>query len=186
MNTVKVTLTEDKGAPAALRSIAEQESQAREDHKKAKAIYDEAVRDQLNPPAEKDGTDFGKIVQAARQHLDDCESRWQRWLKHLREFDRSVSEDKRDVSEAITKDVAQKTFFHAAVALNQAMENFITRAMTDIAATDKNEQALFAKLGKGLKEAMVNAVRSSIQENYLPKYVLESIEEGNLCASPAK
>lgn len=165
--------TEDRGAPAALRVIAEQEAEARKDHSAAKTALDDAISNQLLNP---DDELANKKVENARSHLDDCEKRWHRWLKHLREFDKSVSEDKRDAEESITRTEGKKYFFHAAIAMRQAMENTISRLYTDLLGC-KTEQEMHKISYRDFNESMFNAVKAALVENHLPIWAKEAIEE---------
>lgn len=173
LKTLIQSQADDKGAPAALREIAAQERISRQDHAAAKASLDDAIANQLLNPEDESGN---KRVENARVHLEDVEKRWQRWLKHLREFDKAVDSDKRDAEESITKAEGKKVFFHAAIAMRQAMENTISRLYPDLLGC-KSEQEMHKVSYRDFNESMLNSIKAALVENHLPAWAKEAIEE---------
>ncbi len=174
MKPDKVTLTDahEKGTAPALRVIAEQEAESRKDHAAAKAGLDDAISNQLINPDDEHGN---TRVQNARNHLDDVEKRWQRWLKHLREFDKAVDPSKRDADEKITKAEGIKLFQMMAIYGNNAYQTFGTRMITEIREA-RNEQEAWKNTGEILVESLINSIKTAVSEAHLPPWSLEAVE----------
>jgi len=170
----KANLQDDheKGTPAALRVIAEQEAESRKDHASAKAGLDEAIANQLLNPDDEHGN---TRVQNARNHLDDVEKRWQRWLKHLREFDKAVDPSKRDAEEKISKSEAIQLCKMITIYGNNAYQSFGTRFITE-ARNAKNEQEAWTICGEAFVESLLGSIKVAVSEAHLPPYALEAVE----------
>ncbi len=176
MKPTAPTQQDDKGAPAALRWLADREQAGRLNVEKLETSYNEALALELEAPPEMDGVDFLARSKAIKNHLDAAVQDHLKLAKALREFDKSVDISKRDSSEAITREDGERVFSMASIYMNQAAENYLTRVIPSIREA-RSDQDAFEIAGKVLKESITNAFTAAVSEGQLPPWALKSVEE---------
>jgi hypothetical protein len=165
------------GAASALAYISQQELTCRQDVLRLKQELDKAMDEQRTQPPEKDGFDFDKAVGIARRNLDDAEDRHFKFLKNLREFDKSVAPDKRDASESITQSEGVKVFGMMAIYLRTANESFIDGLSQSILEECKTPEDIHRMIATKLRENVVNSVTGAIRETHLPAWTIKAVED---------
>lgn len=169
-------VTHESGAPSALKWIAEQEVSCRAEVDHCKRMLDEAIRDEIDNPPEKDGTDYTRLVEIARRNLGDATDRVQKWQKSLRDFDRSITPERRDSTERITREEGEKQASMLAIAIREAAERLITGLCQDV-LNCKRPEDVHLMLAEKLRESFRGAIDSACREGHLPGWYRAAIGE---------
>lgn len=174
---IKATLTvkEEKGTPAALSFLAERELAARQNIRELANIYDKEFALTKNATPEMDGIDFMARANSAKEALTKAEVAHQKQAQALREMDRVVDPSKRDAEEKISKADGIRAFSMGAIYINNALQTFGTRAITEIREA-RTEQEAWKKTGDILTESLINSFKVAIAEAHLPSWSLEAVE----------
>ncbi len=164
------------GAPSALSYIAEKEALARKDLESAEMILREALSDQLDHPADKDGIDFDERVKVADSQRDMAYSRWAAWAEKLHKFDKSVAPEKRSASENMTRDEVRNFIFLLAIHERSALQQMMTSYCDKVLSCKLPEDAL-SLLDKQFIDCKRNAYLTAKQEGQLPEWAVEAFED---------
>lgn len=175
---IKATLTQpdlEKGTAPALRFLESREFAERANIERLEKAY-ESERDMaLSAPPEMDGVDFMARANNVKKTLDAAIESHLKISKALREMDRVVDPSKRDADEKITKAEGIRAFSMGAIYINNALQTFGTRAITEIREA-RNEQEAWKKTGEILVESLLNSFKVAISEAHLPSWSLEAVE----------
>lgn len=169
-------IPKETGAPAALRAIEIEEANARAHRDECEKVYLNACRDAQTKPMEKDGTDWDRMEAVAKRHLDDAESRLNALRKLLLTYDKSVTPEKRDSTERITREQGERLFSMISIYLLQNTEAFITSFCQDVLSC-KTPADVHKLSADKLRECLSNSVDSGIRESHLPAWVRAPFEE---------
>jgi hypothetical protein len=164
------------GAAAALVRVAQWEADAADAVNAARRALDLALHNAATRPPESDGEDYEKRIREAKIQLEDAEDRALKWLKQLRDFDKSVAPEKRDSSESIKREEGIHLLRHVAVYLRVGLEGLITGLCGEVLACRKPED-VHLMLANKMRENMVGAVENGVREQHLPKWVADAIGE---------
>lgn len=165
------------GAAAALAWIAEREAASRADIVRLERDLEEAIKDQREQPASKDGHDFDHAVRVAQANLDDAMRRQFQYLKSLREFDRSVAPEKRDSSESITREEGTKLFQMAAIYLRTAGEDLISNIAQSVLEECETPEDVYKLFAPKFRECVTNSINGAIRESHIPSWIGKAVEE---------
>ena len=170
------------GAASALAWISKQEAACRKRYEECAHTLEELTAERNGerdlPPA-RDGaeaTDYDELIRKARSDLDDAEARVQRWQKGLREYDKSVSEEKRDSTEKMTREEVERFFKMLCITENSLTEDFITRFCQGVLEL-QNAQDVYAFAAQSLRDCKRNAIEAAIGLGHLPLWLKTTIEE---------
>jgi hypothetical protein len=168
--------TATTGAPSALSYIAEKEAKARVELESAEMILREALSDELDPPADKDGIDFTERVKVARSQRDMAFDRWEGWADKLHKFDKSVAPEKRSASENMTRDEVRNFVFLLAIHNRSAFQQFLT-SYSDKVLSCRTSEDVCALISPQLDECTKNAYLTAKHEGQMPEWAVEAFED---------
>lgn len=167
------------GSADALRWIARQEKEAREEVEHWSTALKEAQQDAFdNPVADggaTDGMDYREQVKIARANLDDAESRAIKWQKMLKDFDKIVPEGKRDTTEKVNRDDLERWLRMLAVSLRSGGEDTIQKYAQNCLDCRTREE-VYELISERLREAFRNAMDSSIRAGHFEPWFLKAME----------
>lgn len=163
------------GAASALKYIEERERKLRDALDSAENHIAELLAIKDNPPPELDGEDFDVLIARAKAERKDAEDSYYKAQKALREYDKQVDTDRRDVSESITRNEAEKFFFSFAICMRGAVEQIATRQAQE-AMECKSPEDMFKLVSPLLRECFSSALKSAADECQVPQWVKSAIE----------
>lgn len=166
---------ENTGAASALKWLEKEVSKGEKRLLALKSALDKAIDDEANPPRAKDGTDFAAIRNRCRINYDDEFDSHLKLLTKLQLFDKTVSPEKRDASESITRAEGEKVFSMIAIYMRTAAETFLTRSIPLIREAKTAEDA-YNSSQNAFNESIVNAVKSACGEAHLPAWAKQAVE----------
>ena len=170
------TVTENKGAAAALKWLSDEVSAGEKRLAKLKSDLNTAIDAENNPPPSRDGEDFKAIRARCRQNHDDEFDSHLKLLTKLQLFDKTVSPEKRDASESITRTEGENLLSVICISLRASGESIITRSVPAIREAKTNEDA-YMLVSSIFQEEVVNAIKSSVSENLLPAWTKTIVDE---------
>jgi len=166
---------ENTGAGAALKWLADQVADGQKELEKLKSDLAKSIDDERENPPEKDGTDFARIRQVARMNYDDAFDLHMKLLAKLKDFEKTVSPEKRDASESITRQEGERIFSMIAITMRTAMESFKTRVVPEIRECKTNEDG-YNVFAKSFDESIVESIKSAVAEGHIPSWGKNAVD----------
>ena len=163
------------GAASALKYLETSVTRAQKRLDEAHATLDQCLLNQRDKPDELDGEDYEISIARARAESNDAEMSLLRLSKSLLDFDKNVDTNRRDVSESITRNEAEKFFFAFAICIRGGVEQAATRQAQD-AMECTSPEAMYKLTAPLLRECLSSALASAVKECQVPPWVRTTIE----------
>ena len=164
-----------KGAAQALTYLERYSNRTQRRLDAANEALEEALLNLANQPLDLDGSDFEVAVARARAEVKDAEDSFIKFSKSMLDYDKNVDTARRDVSEQITRNEAEKFFFAFAICMRGAVEQLATRQAQD-AMEVKSPEEMYKIISPLLRECFFSALRSAADESQVPAWVKTTIE----------
>lgn len=163
------------GAASALKYLETSVQRAQKRLDEANSVLEQSLLNLANQPLDLDGSDFEVAVARARAEVKDAEDSLLRFSKVMLDYDKNVDTSRRDVSEQITRNEAEKIFFSFAICMRGGVEQIATRISQDSMEL-KCPEDTFKIIAPLMRECFFSALRSATDENQIPSWVRATIE----------
>lgn len=163
------------GAASALKYLESSVQRAQRRLDEANLVLEQEFLNQREKPDELDGSDYEILIARARAEVNDAENSLLRFSKVMLDYDKNVDTNRRDVSESITRNEAEKFFFAFAICIRGGVEQAATRQAQESMECKSPEQMhkLTAPL---LRECLASALASAVKECQIPPWAASTIE----------
>jgi hypothetical protein len=163
------------GAASALKYLETSVQRAQRRLDEANLVLEQSFLNQREKPDELDGSDYEILIARARAEVNDAESSLLRFSKVMLDYDKNVDTNRRDVSESITRNEAEKFFFAFAICIRGGVEQAATRQAQD-AMEVKSPEDMYKLTAPLLRECLASALASAVKECQLPPWAAATIE----------
>ncbi len=165
----------EPGAASILTYASERETIARKDWETSEEVLKKCLKLQRDRPAHLDGVDFDGDVSIATTQRDSAFSRWKEAADMVYKFDKSVSPEKRDATERMTREEIT-----ALLSMFWIYERQGTSAMVHALAPAlrlcTSEAEIFALSDLKFWECKRNALETARGAGHLPEWLIKTLE----------
>ena len=166
----------ETGAASALARVSEWEARAADRFEASERALTLALENAKNKPPETDGEDYEKAISQAKRQRDDAFEAWNELAATLHKFDRSVSPEKRDASEKLSRSECEQLFRRLGVYLSAGMEMLITQCCQEFLVCKKPEELYIIGADK-FRACLTSSIADAIRETHLPEWVAVAFSE---------